>query len=231
MGGTGIAIDRREAASALRWWLESGVDIAVQETPRNWLERLPELPKTGTGAPRELPETLEAFRDWLASHPEAPLATPRSKAVRPQGLPGADVMVIAEPPTREELASGAPIGGDAAELMQRMLEAIGMANSAYLANIACFASPPGNLSASHLEKCAESARRHVSLVQPKRLLILGDVPSRALLGKKLLEARGHVHKVEGVRAVVTFHPRQLLRRPSDKALAWRDLLLLVEDEQ
>ena len=68
------------------------------------------------------------------------------------------------------------------------------------------------------------------LAKPKRLLLLGDVPSRALLGKPLAAARGHVHKVEGIRAVVTFHPRQLINRPSDKALAWRDLLLLMEDE-
>ena len=52
----------------------------------------------------------------------------------------------------------------------------------------------------------------------------------ALLGKPLVEARGHVHKVEGVRAVATFHPRHLINRPLDKALAWRDLLLLMEDE-
>ena len=46
----------------------------------------------------------------------------------------------------------------------------------------------------------------------------------------LTAARGHVHKIEGVRAVPTFHPRFLLDRPSNKALAWRDLLLLMEEE-
>jgi len=230
MGGTGIAIDRREAASALRWWLESGVDVAVQESPRNWFARAVDVPEPGPERP-DLPETLDSFRAWLASSAEAPLAAPRSKAVLPQGGEGAEVMVVAEPPTREELASGAPIGGEAAELMRRMLGAIGMADSAYVANLACFAPPPGRLSDRQLEQCAAAARRHVALARPKRLLILGDAPSRALLGKPMLEARGHVHKVEGVRTVATFHPRQLLRRASDKALAWKDLLLLVEDEQ
>jgi len=231
MGGTGIAIDRREAASALRWWLESGVDVAVQESPRNWLEPSPGRPEPESKQPGKPPETLDSFRDWLATSAEAPLASPRSKAVLPQGSAGAEVMVIAEPPTREELASGAPIGGEAAELMRRMLGAIGMADAAYVANLACFAPPPGRLSDRQLEQCAQAARRHIALARPKRLLILGDVPSRALLGKPLLEARGHVQKVEGVRTVATFHPRQLLRRASDKALAWKDLLLLVEDEQ
>lgn len=230
MGGTGIAIDRREAASALRWWLESGVDIAVQDDPRNWFDRPAGPPAAEPSSPVEIPQTLEAFRGWLSSA-NAPLASPRSKAVLPQGQEGAEVMVLAEPPTRDELASGMPIGGQAAELMKRMLQAIGMADQAYIANLACFAAPPGRLSDSQLEQCAEAARRHVALARPKRLLLLGDVPCRALLGKPLLEGRSHVHKIEGVRTVATFHPRQLLKRASDKALAWKDLLLLVEDEQ
>ena len=52
----------------------------------------------------------------------------------------------------------------------------------------------------------------------------------ALLGKRLPQARGHVHKVEGVRTVATFHPRNLVNQPSNKSLAWKDLLLLMEDE-
>ena len=50
MGGSGIAIDDREAASALRWWLEAGVDVATQEAPRNWFER--------TSAPTEETTTV-----------------------------------------------------------------------------------------------------------------------------------------------------------------------------
>jgi DNA polymerase len=36
--------------------------------------------------------------------------------------------------------------------------------------------------------------------------------------------------VEGVRTVATFHPRMLLERSSDKARAWSDLLLLMEED-
>ena len=59
---------------------------------------------------------------------------------------------------------------------------------------------------------------------------VGAAALSSLLGKPLPQARGHVHKVEGVRAVVTFHPRQLINQPSSKSLAWKDLLLLMEDE-
>lgn len=237
MGGTGIAMDEREAASVLRWWLEAGVDLAVQEDARNWLERAqpgtaavdaPEVPATDRGqAP--VPESLDAFRNWLSTSADAPLADARSRAVLPAGAGGAEVMLLSEPPGRDELASSEPIGGEAALLMQRMLAAIGLEGQAYSANISCFHSPAARLSAKQLEECGSAARRHVSLAKPKRLLLLGDAPSRALLGKPLLQARGHVHKVEGVRTIATFHPRQLLKRPSDKALAWKDLLLLMEE--
>jgi len=229
MGGTGIAIDEREAASALRWWVECGVDVAIQEEARNWFER------TAAPAPVEdpqpvaaLPESLDALHQWLGG-PQAPLFTPRSKAVLPQGAEAAEVMLLSEPPTRDELAAGLPIGGEAAELMERMLAAIGMAGQAYSANLSCFPSATPRLSPKDLESCGAAARRHVAFAKPKRLLLLGDAPCRAVLGKPLLQARGHVHKVEGVRTVATFHPRQLLKRPSDKALAWKDLLLLTEE--
>lgn len=232
MGGTGIAMDRREAASALRWWLEAGVDVAVQERARNWLERPPPPPASvrEEQAQAPLPATLDAFRDWMIG-PDAPLASAGSKAVLPQGAEGAEVMVLSEPPGRDELASGQPVGGAAAELLQRMLRAIGMSDRAYSANLACFHSPGGRLSPEQVEQCASAARQHVALARPKRLLLLGDAPARALLGKTLVEARGHVHKIEGIRTIATFHPRQLLKRPSDKALAWQDLLLLVEEDK
>lgn len=231
MGGNGIAIDRREAASALRWWLEMGVDSAIQEMPRNWFDKAlapPEVPDEQPPA-AAIPETLEGFRLWLSTSPDAPLFA-CSRPVLPSGQEGAEVMLVCEPPTREELSSGTPIGGEAAALMDRMLAAIGMEGRAYAANLACFHSPGSRLTAAQTEQCAAAARRHIALARPKRLLLLGDVPSRVLLGKPLLQARGHVHRVESVRTIATFHPRQLLKRPSDKALAWKDLLLLTEED-
>lgn len=229
MGGSGIAISTREAASALRWWLDAGVDVAIQENARNWFERAPTPPTDEPNAPSQLPDTLAAFHEWLSTSHDAPLASAGSKTVLPQGSEDAEVMILSEPPGRDELASGRPVGGAAAELLERMLGTIGMAGSAYSANLACFHSPGTRLSSEQMEKCTSAARRHIALARPKRLLLLGDAPARALLGKPLLEARGHVHKIEGLRTIATFHPRQLLKRPSDKALAWKDLLLLVEE--
>ena len=86
------------------------------------------------------------------------------------------------------------------------------------------------MSADERQACIEIARRHIRLAKPKRLLLFGDGASQALLGKPIVQARGHVQRIEGVRTVATFHPRHLIKRPLDKSLAWKDLLLLMEDE-
>jgi hypothetical protein len=103
MGGLGVAMDAREAASALRWWLEAGVDVAIQEEPRNCFGPSPQpAPIEEAKAPTSLPASLEEFREWLAG-PEAPLASGGSRAVLPMGAEGAEVMLLSEPPGRDEL--------------------------------------------------------------------------------------------------------------------------------
>jgi DNA polymerase len=227
-----------EARSALAWWLESGVDIAIQEDARDWLK--PPVPKqaVSAAAPAEAPnvtrpshETLAELQEWLATSAHLPLASSTSKRILPQGPEEAPVMLLTDIPTLEDYAAGQPIGGDSWALAQRMLAAIGIkADHAYCASLSCFNAPGVRMSAKDREDCAEIARRHIALARPKRLLLLGDGPSQALLGKPIAQARGHLHKVEGVRAVATFHPRHLIKRPADKSLAWKDLLLLMEDE-
>jgi uracil-DNA glycosylase family 4 len=236
VGGELDTIGIAEARSALAWWLEAGVDVAVQEEPRDCLTPAPR-PKA---APEPSPqpnllqpsqETLAELRDWLASSVQLPLAGPAAKRVLPHGPEQAPVMQHSDSPAVEDAAAGQPIGGDAWKLAERMLAAIGIkAEEAYSASVSCFHAPGARMTPGDREACAEIARRHIALAKPKRLLLLGDGPCLTLLGKRLVEARGHVHKVEGVRTIATFHPRHLVNRPLDKSLAWKDLLLLMEDE-
>lgn len=235
MGGENHRLSSAEAASALGWWLTAGVDVAVAESPRNWLKppapAPPNVRQPSALAVSQALETLHLFRDWLGTAPSLPLAASGTTRVLPQGQESAPVMLVAEMPAREDAAEGKPIGGEAWQLMTRMLAAVGIsAEEAYTATLSCFHAPGTKMRAEELAECAGITRQHVTLAKPKRLLLLGDAPSRALLGKPLAAARGHVHKVEGVRTIATFHPRFLINRPSDKALAWRDLLLLMEDD-
>ncbi|MEO6225055.1 MAG: uracil-DNA glycosylase [Sphingomicrobium sp.] len=242
MGGDLDTIGRElswaEARSALAWWLEAGVDVAIQEAPRDWL--VPAPPVTAPAALADAPpanivepshETLAELQQWLASSAELPLASATAKRVLPHGPEDAALMVLGDAPALEDFAAGQPIGGEAWALTIKMMAAIGIApDQAYVASLACFHVPGVKMSPADREACARIALRHIALARPKRLLLLGDGPAQGLLGKPLVQARGHVHKVEGVRTVATFHPRQLIKRPLDKSLAWRDLLLLMEDE-
>ena len=96
---------------------------------------------------------------------------------------------------------------------------------------ACFHSPGARIGREELAACGAIARDHIRLARPERLILFGDAPCRALLNEPLARARGRIHRIEGVRTIATFHPRWLLQRPSDKALAWRDLLLLMSESE
>lgn len=238
MGGDIDRIGTAEAASALAWWLEAGVDTAVQEDPRDWLKAEATAPPAAPVAEPQpapqapLPETLDLFRDWLRQEQTLPLASAAARRVLPRGAEGAPVMLLADAPASEDAEADQPIAGDAWALTERMLAAIGLsADEAYVANISCFHAPGRRLSAAEIESCAAIARRHIALARPKRLLLLGEGPARAMLGKALPEARNHAHTIEGVRTVATFAPRFLLAHAENKRLAWQDLLLLMEDSQ
>lgn len=227
-----------EARSALAWWLEAGVDGVLQEEPRDWLKPpaprpapliAPESPDANLAQPTH--ETLAELQNWLASSAQLPLAKATARRIMPQGPENPAIMLLTEAPTLEDFAAGQPIGGESWELTKRMLAAINIpVDQAYSASLSCLHVPGARMTPAERAACADLARRHIQLAKPKRLLLLGEGPAQAMLGKPLPQARGHVHKIEGVRTVVTFHPRALINQPSNKSLAWKDLLLLMEDE-
>lgn len=238
MGGPTV-IDRAAAASLLDWWLGAGVDSVAGDAPRDWLA-VPAPVAPTTAAPRKpepnlkapAPTDLAALHAFLATATGLPLERPGAPRILPVGGEEAALMIIADLPGAVEAAEQRPLAGDSWLLAERMLAAIGVApEQAYIAPLACFAAEGLRANADDIVRCGEIARDHVRLAKPRRLLIFGDASARALTGQPLARARGKVHRIEGVRAVATFHPRWLLQRPSDKALAWRDLqLLLGEDE-
>ena len=228
-----MASDR--AASALSWWRESGVDALVAEEPRDWLNprapaavATPEAPAMGA-----LPETLEAFRSWLATSPDLPLARPGARRIGPSGDPASGLMVLVDMPAPADLAAGALLSGDAGALFDRMMKAIGRGrDSLYLAPLSPVRTATGTIPADAAVRLADIARHHVGLIAPKALLLFGGACAKALLGLPVLRARGRWHQTatlgRTVRTLATIRPEKLLGQPGLKKHAWEDLQLLME---
>ena len=161
MGGTGsesLTSDGKEAASLLDWWLAAGVDIAVAETPRDWLRArtVASVKIAAIEAPASADTTtLAAFQAWLGSAPGLPLEHLGAGRILPVGGESAPVMVLADLPGSDEAANGQPLAGEAWALAQRMLGAIGIDPAdAYIASLACFHAPGARLTNDELERCA-----------------------------------------------------------------------------
>ncbi|WP_034158336.1 uracil-DNA glycosylase [Sphingomonas sp. ERG5] len=230
---------RHAAASAIDWWREAGVDATIDEAPRDWLARVEAPPvvedQAAVAAPFVLPDTLEAFAAWR-SGPDAPEAGWPEPMIAAQGTASSDLMVLVDVPEREDAQSGMLMSGAAGRLFDRMLAAIGRDRSSIYLAALCTARPvSGRISPEIGDRLNELARHHVALAGPKRVLLLGNAPSRALLGADAARARGGLRTLNlnlgtveiEIDAVASFHPRFLLEKPAFKAEAWKDLQMLI----
>ena len=160
-------------------------------------------------------ETLAALQDWLASSAALPLASgdrPADPSARPRN---AAVMLLSDSPALEDFAAGQPIGGEAWELAERMLAAIGIAaDEAYSASLSCFHSPGARMTRGRPRRLRRNRPPAYRPCQPQAPAAARRRPGAgACSASRSPQARGHVHKIEGVRAVATFHPRQLIKHP------------------
>lgn len=220
---------REAAASALDWWHAAGVDCLVEEEPRDWLARTrpaiaPVSSVEESPAP-VMPDTLTGFIEWRigSDAPEHGMGT----LIGAEGDPASGLMIVVDYPEGETLLDGAP-----GRLFDRMLAAIGRDRaSIYLAPLCAIRPTGGRIPPELAPRLTEIMRRHIRLAAPKRVLFMGQAPSRALIGTDGSAGAGSLHAVnlEGtsVDCVASLHPRFLLERPALKAEAWRDLQVLT----
>lgn len=146
------------------------------------------------------------------------------------GDPKSEIMILGEAPGQEEDEQGKPFVGQSGKLLDNMLSAVGLSRSCvYISNIV-FWRPPGNRnpSADEIALCMPYVRRHIQLVQPKVLLLLGGVAVRAVLNtnEPISRLRGRQMKFEDIVTIASFHPAYLLRSPAQKAVAFHDFATL-----
>lgn len=179
---------------------------------------------------------LAALRAAVESFEGCSLKKTAMSCVFSDGNPEADLMILGEAPGANEDRKGLPFVGEAGQLLDRMLAAIGRdRSSAYISNV-LFWRPPGNRTPTPEEvaSCLPFVERHIALAKPKAVLLVGGSSAGALLnlGKGVMRLRGKWYPYANgfleapLPAMVTLHPAYLLRQPGQKRLVWRDLLEL-----
>ncbi len=225
--------DPRVTASLLRWWIDAGVDVFVDETPQSWLGRKVAVRAEAQAAPVEqaLPATLTQLTNWLMTSEDLAFAGPSNRRIAPFGVPGSAVMIITDMPSLADLETGTLFSGAEGQLLDAMLKAVGQArDSVYCAPLCPGRPTTGQIDADHLEQLGKIARHHIRLAAPQRVWLLGQSTSRAVLGADVSAQPSKLHNInhDGVNMamIASVHPRSLLQHPRRKAKVWGDMKIL-----
>ena len=156
----------------------------------------------------------------------------RKQIVFGVGNPRAELMFVGEGPGADEDEQGEPFVGRAGQLLNKMIEAMGLKRSdVYIANVVkC--RPPSNRTPERdeCETCLPFLLRQIDAIQPKAIVALGATAAKALLqiNDTMMSMRSRTYEFRGARLFVTYHPAYLLRDPRQKAETWKDLQQVMQ---
>jgi DNA polymerase len=180
------------------------------------------------GAPSQF-STLSDLANAIASCTKCPLHRDAKNPVPGEGNPNADFMCVGEAPGATEDELGRPFVGQAGQLLDKILLAIGLQRAdVYICNVLKH-RPPGNRNPmpDEVQACSPYLLRQIELVQPRVIVALGTFAAQTLLNTRegIGKLRGKIHRYYGVPLVVTYHPAALLRNPAWKRPTWDDVKL------
>jgi DNA polymerase len=180
--------------------------------------------------------SLEELKAVLARYDGVSLRKTATHLVFADGNPKAEIMLVGEAPGADEDRQGLPFVGVSGQLLDRMMAAIGYDRTAFYITNVCFWRPPGNRKPTEAELAAQQpfVLRHIELVRPKVLVLVGGSSAQMLLGTTegitRLRGKWFDYRSDGldqpIPTLPIFHPAYLLRQPELKREAWRDLLKL-----
>ena len=147
------------------------------------------------------------------------------------GNPNSQIMLVGEGPGEKEDAQGKPFVGDAGILLNKMLDAIKIKReNIYITNVVNY-RPPNNRKPeiSEINRYSVFLREHISIINPKILILMGSTAMEAIFGQKLKISKERGKWKETIinqktyLSILTFHPAYLLRQPDQKKFSWEDL--------
>lgn len=161
-----------------------------------------------------------------------PLHQTRNQIVFGVGNKQAEIMFIGEAPGFYEDQKGEPFVGRAGQLLNAMLESIGLKREEiYIANI-LKCRPPNNRDPlpEEVKQCTPFLEKQIAMIKPKLLVALGRIAAHYLLDTKtsLTQLRGKVHQYANTPLIITYHPAYLLRNPTDKRKSFQDLQKILD---
>ena len=196
--------------------LDSPAPVQSQSSKLAHLDRIDNLPDLATAL------------DQLDG---CPLKYTASNMCFSDGNAGARLMIIGEAPSRDEDRVGVPFVGAVGQFLDLMLNSISLDRSGvYLTNFLPW-RPPGNRTATaeETDMLLPYLYRHIQLVNPELILILGGTPAKNILksGDNILKLRGRWQDIDfgdGVMrpTMASLHPAYLMRSPAQKRLAFYD---------
>jgi len=172
------------------------------------------------------PETLDEIRADLGDCQRCKLARGRKNIVFGEGNPHAELVFVGEGPGADEDEQGLPFVGRAGQLLNRMIQAIGMKRAeVYICNIVkC--RPPGNRTPEkdEIETCSPFLFRQLETIQPRLICCLGAPAVKTVLGIKegITRIHGQFYDFAKSKALATVHPAYVLRNPREEKILRED---------
>lgn len=171
---------------------------------------------------------LESLQKQVEGCTRCELHKERTHTVFARGSPTSRLVFVGEGPGQEEDLQGKPFVGPAGQLLDKMIEAMGLRpEDIYICNIVkC--RPPGNRkpTPTEMQSCAPYLENQLQLLKPEVIVALGGTAVAGLLGitDGITRVRGRFRLYQKQTLVMpTFHPAYLLRNPSAKRQVWSDL--------
>ena len=171
------------------------------------------------------------LKDKIKSIKDCELKKFAKNLVFSDGNSNSQIMLVGEGPGEKEDIQGKPFVGDAGILLNKMLNAIKIKReNIYITNVVNY-RPPKNRKPeiSEINRYSVFLREHISIINPKILILMGSTAMEALFGQKLKisKERGKWKEIiinqKTFLTILTFHPAYLLRQPDQKKFAWEDL--------
>jgi uracil-DNA glycosylase len=159
--------------------------------------------------------TLQEAAHEASACTKCRLAGGRTQVVYGTGNADADLMFIGEGPGYYEDKQGEPFVGAAGQLLNTMLEEIGVRRADVRITNVILCRPPGNRDPmpDEVETCTPWLREQIELVDPRVIVTLGNFATRFMLDKpvSISRVRGQRFPLEGRTIIPTFHPAAILR--------------------